>query len=231
MGTGPRARERLRPRADGAPRRRAPLPRRGRARARRARSSRRSPAREATSDDRDAAARGDERAAEQMGRHARHGATCATCSRATSTTRASPRSPSAASPAATARSSARPASAPSVEDVNDLDGRIAERWRSWDSCFSIDYSHIHGGSVRPSPRARYRQWLTHKFGTWLDQFGTLGLRRLRPLHHLVPGRDRRHRGARRDPCHGRGGRSCTRLTSSSRERPVFAGLDRRRTSS
>ena len=62
----------------------------------------------------------------------------------------------------------------SVEDVNDLSDGSAERWRSWDSCFSTEYSYIHGGSVRRSPRARYRQWLTHKFGTWHDQFGTSG---------------------------------------------------------
>ena len=28
------------------------------------------------------------------------------------------------------------------------------------------------GSVRSSTRSRYRQWLTHKLGTWFDQFGT-----------------------------------------------------------
>ena len=62
----------------------------------------------------------------------------------------------------------------SVEDVNVLADGAAERWRRWDSCYSIDYSYIHGGAIRPSPRARYRQWLTHKFGTWVDQFGTSG---------------------------------------------------------
>ncbi len=62
----------------------------------------------------------------------------------------------------------------SVEDVNDLADGSAERWRTWDSCFSMDHSYIHGGNVRRSPRARYRQWLTHKFGTWFDQFGTSG---------------------------------------------------------
>lgn len=62
----------------------------------------------------------------------------------------------------------------SVEDVNELADGSAERWRVWDTCFSIDYSYIHGGSVRRSPEARYRQWLTHKFGTWVDQFGTSG---------------------------------------------------------
>jgi ferredoxin len=62
----------------------------------------------------------------------------------------------------------------SVEDVTDLADGSAERWRVWDTCFSVDYSYIHGGSVRRSPAARYRQWLTHKFGTWVDQFGTSG---------------------------------------------------------
>ena len=62
----------------------------------------------------------------------------------------------------------------SVEDTTDLTGEHAERTRSWDSCFSVEHSYIHGGSVRPSGRSRYRQWLTHKFGTWHDQFGTSG---------------------------------------------------------
>jgi ferredoxin len=62
----------------------------------------------------------------------------------------------------------------SVEDVTDLAGDHAERTRSWDSCFSVDHSYIHGGSIRPSGRSRYRQWLTHKFGTWWDQFDTSG---------------------------------------------------------
>jgi sulfhydrogenase subunit beta (sulfur reductase) len=62
----------------------------------------------------------------------------------------------------------------SVEDANALDGAYAERWRKWDSCFSKDFSYIHGGSIRFSEHARYRQWLTHKLITWVDQFGTLG---------------------------------------------------------
>ncbi len=50
----------------------------------------------------------------------------------------------------------------------------AERQRVWDSCFTLDFSYIHGGSVRTSAGARYRQWLTHKLATWQDQFGTMG---------------------------------------------------------
>ena len=62
----------------------------------------------------------------------------------------------------------------SIEDKAALDGTAAERVRRWDSCFTPDFSYIHGGSVRPSVRARYRHWLTHKLGTWHDQFGTSG---------------------------------------------------------
>ena len=61
-----------------------------------------------------------------------------------------------------------------VEDHTDLTGDQAERTRAWDSCFTLDHSYIHGGSIRPSGRSRYRQWLTHKFGTWHDQFGSSG---------------------------------------------------------
>jgi sulfhydrogenase subunit beta (sulfur reductase) len=61
-----------------------------------------------------------------------------------------------------------------VEDHTDLAGEHAERWRTWDTCFSVDHSYIHGGSVRPNNRSRYRQWMTHKLGTWHDQFGSSG---------------------------------------------------------
>ena len=61
-----------------------------------------------------------------------------------------------------------------VDDHSSIDGSSAERERSWDSCFSMDFSHIHGGSVRHTPKARYRQWMTHKLAHWIDQFGTSG---------------------------------------------------------
>jgi formate hydrogenlyase subunit 6/NADH:ubiquinone oxidoreductase subunit I len=60
-----------------------------------------------------------------------------------------------------------------VEDVTDLQDR-AERRRRWDSCFTLDFSYVHGGSVRTSPGARYRQWLVHKLAAWQDQFGVPG---------------------------------------------------------
>jgi ferredoxin len=61
-----------------------------------------------------------------------------------------------------------------VEDVTDLTGTESERFRNWDTCFSLHHSYIHGGDIRPSGSSRYRQWLTHKFGTWHDQFGSSG---------------------------------------------------------
>jgi len=61
-----------------------------------------------------------------------------------------------------------------VEEVTDLTGEHAERWRKWDSCFHVNFSYVAGGSVRASTKSRYRQWMTHKLATWIDQFGTSG---------------------------------------------------------
>jgi sulfhydrogenase subunit beta (sulfur reductase) len=61
-----------------------------------------------------------------------------------------------------------------VEDVTDLAGANTERRRIWDSCFSQEFSYVHGGSVRTTGGARYRQWITHKLATWHDQFGVSG---------------------------------------------------------
>jgi ferredoxin len=61
-----------------------------------------------------------------------------------------------------------------VEDATDLAGTETERRRIWDSCFSQEFSYVHGGSVRTSAGARYRQWITHKLATWHDQFGVSG---------------------------------------------------------
>ena len=61
-----------------------------------------------------------------------------------------------------------------VEEVSDLSGEHTERWQLWDSCFNPDFGFIHGGPVRSSPAARYRQWMTHKLSYWHDQFGSSG---------------------------------------------------------
>jgi ferredoxin len=62
----------------------------------------------------------------------------------------------------------------SVDDTSDLAGAEFARTRRWDSCFTTDFSHLSGGSVRASARSRYRQWMTHKLATWIDQFGSSG---------------------------------------------------------
>ncbi len=62
----------------------------------------------------------------------------------------------------------------SVEDVTDLSGDTTERWRRWDSCFTLGHSYLHGGSIRGTIRSRYRQWLTHKVASWWDQFDVSG---------------------------------------------------------
>jgi sulfhydrogenase subunit beta (sulfur reductase) len=61
-----------------------------------------------------------------------------------------------------------------IEDATDLTSSKATRERRWDSCFSVNFAYIHGGSIRPSAYARYRQWLMHKLVHWQDQFGVLG---------------------------------------------------------
>jgi sulfhydrogenase subunit beta (sulfur reductase) len=61
-----------------------------------------------------------------------------------------------------------------IEDTTSLSGDHAQRERRWDSCFTLDFTYLHGGSVRSTPRARYRHWLIHKLATWVDQFGTMG---------------------------------------------------------
>lgn len=43
-----------------------------------------------------------------------------------------------------------------------------------DSCLTAGFSHVHCGSVRASTAARYRQWMTHKLGAWVQRFGVSG---------------------------------------------------------
>ncbi|MCI4368279.1 MAG: 4Fe-4S dicluster domain-containing protein [Thermoplasmata archaeon] len=60
------------------------------------------------------------------------------------------------------------------EEMTALDATSAERWRRWDSCFNLGFTELHSAKVRSSGMSRYRQWLTHKLGTWHDQFGVSG---------------------------------------------------------
>ncbi len=61
-----------------------------------------------------------------------------------------------------------------TEEVPSLDAEKTERWRRWDSCFNLEFTKLHATPVRASSSSRYRQWLTHKLGSWHDQFGTSG---------------------------------------------------------
>jgi sulfhydrogenase subunit beta (sulfur reductase) len=60
-----------------------------------------------------------------------------------------------------------------ISDTSDLTGEVSRRIR-WDSCFTPGFSEVHGGPHRASISSRYRQWASHKFSTWWDQFGTAG---------------------------------------------------------
>jgi sulfhydrogenase subunit beta (sulfur reductase) len=62
----------------------------------------------------------------------------------------------------------------SIEQVSDLTGDHVEQHRVWDSCFTSEFSRLGGGSVRGSTTSRYRQWMTHKLASWIDQFGMSG---------------------------------------------------------
>ena len=59
--------------------------------------------------------------------------------------------------------------------TSDLDGGDATSERVWDSCMLGSFAVVAGDeNFRTRPKDRYRQWLTHKFATWVDQFGTFG---------------------------------------------------------
>lgn len=60
------------------------------------------------------------------------------------------------------------------EDRTTLDGVHNEHVRLWDSCFTPGHSYIHGFTVRATTELRYRQWLTHKLGSWHEQYGRSG---------------------------------------------------------
>ena len=55
-----------------------------------------------------------------------------------------------------------------------LDGSRSEHLRQWDSCFTPGHSYFAGSVLRGDTRLRYRQWLTHKLGSWHDQYGRSG---------------------------------------------------------
>lgn len=60
-----------------------------------------------------------------------------------------------------------------IDEPNAATGAV-ERVRYWGSCFELSHSYLHGGQIRKTVKSRYRQWATHKFSTWWEQFGTTG---------------------------------------------------------
>jgi sulfhydrogenase subunit beta (sulfur reductase) len=58
--------------------------------------------------------------------------------------------------------------------TSDLTGQAASSERTWASCFTLGFARVAGGNFRLARPDRYRQWLTHKFGTWWSQFGSSG---------------------------------------------------------
>ena len=62
-----------------------------------------------------------------------------------------------------------------VEDHTDLTGQTAERVKRWEflllrSIFPTSMAAACGRRAK----SRYRQWMTHKLASWIDQFGTSG---------------------------------------------------------
>lgn len=62
----------------------------------------------------------------------------------------------------------------SENEVPATSGLSTTHERQWDSCFSPGHSYIHGITLRKETAGRYRQWLTHKFGSWQEQYGRSG---------------------------------------------------------
>ena len=61
-----------------------------------------------------------------------------------------------------------------IEETPDMARQSSERVRVWDSCFNPEHGYIHGKNMRPTTADRYRMWMTHKLGSWIDQFDSSG---------------------------------------------------------
>lgn len=59
-------------------------------------------------------------------------------------------------------------------EVAELDGKSSAHYRQWDSCFTLGHSYMHSEVLRKETHLRYRQWLTHKLGSWHDQYQRSG---------------------------------------------------------
>ena len=85
-----------------------------------------------------------------------------------------------------------------VEDVSVLGSDDAERRRVWDSCFSEEFAHIHGGSLRTETQVALPPVADPQARRLAGPVRRARLRGLRPLHHVVPGRHRHHRRGGQD---------------------------------
>lgn len=61
-----------------------------------------------------------------------------------------------------------------LEDDSSFDLRTTLRKRRWDSCQELNFATVHGGNFRASREARLRQFITHKLGTWVEQYNCFG---------------------------------------------------------
>ncbi len=61
-----------------------------------------------------------------------------------------------------------------LQDVTDLKDGSVTRERVWDSCLSKKFTYSVGGNPRLERKARYRQFVMHKFAYWPDQFKLYG---------------------------------------------------------
>ena len=59
-------------------------------------------------------------------------------------------------------------------DEFSMTDQTGSHYRQWSSCFTHNHGYISGHSLRPDSARRYRQWLTHKFANWYEQYGRSG---------------------------------------------------------
>jgi ferredoxin len=59
-------------------------------------------------------------------------------------------------------------------DEFSMANNTGSHYREWSSCFTHNHGYISGHSLRPTTARRYRQWLTHKFANWYEQYGRSG---------------------------------------------------------
>lgn len=59
-------------------------------------------------------------------------------------------------------------------DLTGIGSNKTLRRRQWDSCQDLHFTDVSHGNFRESRRARLRQFVSHKFSSWVFQYGTFG---------------------------------------------------------